>query len=147
MKYLLISFISLLMQGCVSQQSVGETMILPEADLAMMSSEAVNAYVEKNWALSYQKHQALLAVQEGDADFWFRFGVSAYRLGKQQEAERYFEHAVLADSRHRKALYNLTLINLTIGRKYLERYLQVTPPDQRQAVLEKTLHDLQTLGW
>ncbi|WP_170167501.1 tetratricopeptide repeat protein [Amphritea balenae] len=142
-------FLILALTGCATNGKVEpgseNSAELPNND-ALLHTAAI-AYQDKNWADSYRQYRQLIEASATDSDTWFRLGVSAYRLDKLKEAEYAFEQVVRKEPRHRKALFNLSLLSLGKGTQYLDQYLKVTPPDQREPALEKTLHDLQTLGW
>lgn len=136
----------LLLTGCGGQinDQTADVTLVNRDDLL---NEAAQNYSDKKWSASYKIYRELVEISDVNSEIWFRLGVSAYRLDKLKEAEFYFEQVVRQEPRHRKALFNLTLLSLGKGTQYLDQYIQVTPPEQRQPALEKTLNDLQNLGW
>jgi tetratricopeptide (TPR) repeat protein len=137
--------LAILLSGCAgNQQKTLETepSVYDQLPLTEQVQLAEQAYYLKRWNESYQLYKNILAKKTESADNWFRLGVSAYRLNKKQEAERYFEQVVKKENRHSRALYNLSVISLGKGRRYLEQYLQVIPPKQRDLKLTKTLEIL-----
>lgn len=105
--------------------------------------EAAIAYDDKRWNDSYSRHQKLLETYRSDTNLWFRFGVSAFRVGKIKEAESAFERVLRKSPDHEKALYNLAMINLSKGHNYLKRYISMQNEDQQDPVLRKVVQQLE----
>ena len=147
-KYLLlISF--LVLQGCATTKT-NEQVNIHKDNLPLqenLTGEAAQAYGNKQWLKSYDLYKNLVQQSPDNSEYWFRLAVATYRQDRHAEAESYFEQVIMREPRHRKALYNLTLISLSKGTRYMEQFLKVTPPDMRDPVFEKTLNDLKNMGW
>nr|WP_243432113.1 tetratricopeptide repeat protein [Aliamphritea spongicola] len=142
---LCVLLFSFWLAGC-STVANQPTVAAPVADTEALKVSAAQLYSQKQWSASYSSYLALAEQQPESAETWFRLGVSAYRLDKLAEAERSFERVIIIDRRHRKALFNLALLNLGKGTLYLDKYLQSTPPKKRDPELEKILDDLQSFA-
>lgn len=94
-------------------------------------NNALNAYSEKNWALSYRLYKEIKEKNRSDYDASFKLGVSSIHLGRIDEAESYFMDAIKIKPNHQKSIYNLAIIHLNKTNSYINKYIEITPPNER----------------
>ncbi len=140
MRLLLLSLF-LSVTGCAVNSSV-KPASTNNGDLTAQWKAAEIAYADKDWRRSYQLYDDLSKSLD-DADIEFRKGVSAFRMNQLPLAEAGFTQALKIDPHHRKALFNLAVINLSRGYAYLYEYSETLPEDERPQELEEVLEILE----
>ena len=103
--YGLLSFFFLL-PGCAAKK-----------DLTLIREEAYQAYDSKDYNTAITQFEILVENVPEEEEFWFRLGNSYARSEKPQLAVRAYQNALLRDSTHEKAWYNMGITQLQIALK------------------------------
>jgi len=142
-RFLLSIFIIVFLSACSLNGSINSSDVaVINEDRAELWSRANKAYNEKNWESSYKLYKDL-KLNSNDVDLEFRFGVSAFKVNRIDEAERSFREVVGMSPDHQKALFNLALISLSKGHYYLYRYVNSLPEDMKSTQLIEVLDVLE----
>ncbi|WP_417764757.1 tetratricopeptide repeat protein [Shewanella chilikensis] len=129
MKLFFTFLLSLTLLGCAFQPS-GTPEKADNVPPKELWKSADNAYRNQDWQLSYSLYSQI-SDQLTDADIEFRKGVSAFRLGRIKAAEQAFESAIEIQPSHKKALFNLAIINISRGYAFLNEYNESLPIQER----------------
>ncbi|TCK03621.1 tetratricopeptide repeat protein [Marinobacterium mangrovicola] len=142
MRLILIPILITLLAGCASSGTDLSAKAAEGQTLTETWKAADIAYQQKEWEKSFQLYKQI-STQMEDANVEFRMGVSAFRLHYINQAEASFERTLVINPSHRKALFNLAIINMSRGYAFLNEYTKNLPEDERSSEILDVLSILE----
>lgn len=142
MRLILIPILITILAGCASSGTDLPAKAAEGQTLTETWKAADIAYQQKEWEKSFLLYKQI-STQMEDADVEFRMGVSAFRLHYINQAEASFERTLVINPSHRKALFNLAIINMSRGYTFLNEYTKSLPEDERSSEISDVLSILE----
>lgn len=83
--------------------------------------DANRAYMAQKWNDAQSLYEKLTEAFPSDSEAHFRLGVSAYRQGNAELAEKSFSHVVNLEPNNSKAMYNLAVLQISSAYSLLKK--------------------------
>ncbi|TBU95866.1 tetratricopeptide repeat protein [Phytopseudomonas dryadis] len=141
MRVISLLLASLLLGGCT-------TLSMPGGDLVTLQEQADLAYAKGDYPRASLLYERLSRSLPTDADIRYRLGNSLARQGQNHPAIDAYREALVRDSEHARAWYNLMQVQtrevlLTAGEA--QQHLHTQSPQSKQA-FDQAVHLLDALS-
>ncbi|MES2664146.1 MAG: tetratricopeptide repeat protein [Pseudomonadota bacterium] len=117
-----------------------------EVDVKRLEIEAANFYQAGNYVQARAHYENILSAQPKNTEVAYRLGNIAFREGRWQDAQNFYQQVIAQDPNHSRAQYNLAMTHLSLSEQHLKYYAATAAPDADLTLVNKLMAFLSSLS-